>query len=110
MKPYSMLIIAACATLSFGYSSQGMTAYKKLCSKCHGPAFKGAAMLNSDEWVEIFGNNAAKLRELHKKYPKALKKIDSGYFKRRAIHLQKFMKNNGRDMGVVRSCDGLNCG
>ncbi|WP_201338634.1 MULTISPECIES: hypothetical protein [unclassified Nitratiruptor] len=102
-----IFLLSVCA---FGYSSKGMNAYKKLCSLCHGPAFKGAAMLNSDEWDAMFANGAKKLRTLHKEFPKALKKLNSSYFKRRGKYLHKFLHNNGRDFGVVRSCDGLNCG
>ena len=98
------------AILAHAYSAKGMVAYKKLCSYCHGPAFKGAAMLNSDEWEELFANDAAKLKALHKNNKEAMKKLKSSYFKRRFKYLAPFLRNNGRDMGVVRSCDGLNCG
>jgi len=107
MKTLLMLTLSiAC----FAYSARGMVAYKKLCSFCHGPAFKGAAMLNSDEWDEVFARDAKKLKEIHKNDPNAMKKLDSSYFKRRSKYLRRFLHNNGRDMGVVRSCDGLNCG
>ncbi|BCD61017.1 MULTISPECIES: hypothetical protein [unclassified Nitratiruptor] len=94
----------------FGYGAKGLNAYKKLCVHCHGPAFKGAAMLYSDEWTQMFAENAKRLRKVHKDNPKAMKYIDSNYFIRRAKYLKRFLKNNARDMGVVRSCDGLNCG
>ena len=103
---FASLLIGSC----FGYSAKGMVAYKKLCSHCHGPAFKGAAMLFSEEWDEVFKNRAKKLKYLHKTFPKAIKKIESNYFKRRSQYLKNFLHNNARYMGVVRSCDGLNCG
>ncbi|BAF70842.1 hypothetical protein [Nitratiruptor sp. SB155-2] len=94
----------------FGYGAKGLNAYKKLCVHCHGPAFKGAAMLYSDEWMQMFADNAKKLREVHKDDPKAMEYLKLRYFERRSKYLMRFLKNNARDMGVVRSCDGLNCG
>ena len=106
-----LFMLALCVPLFvFGYSAKGLNAYKKLCVHCHGPAFKGAAMLYSDEWKEIFANNAEKLRNIHKDDPKAMRYLNTNYFKRRINNLMRFLKNNARDMGVVRSCDGLNCG
>jgi len=108
------LIMAICSifyTIGLhAYSAKGMVTYKKLCKQCHGSGFKGAAMLESDEWEEMFMNNAAKLKKVHANEPDAVKVLDSGYFKRHFEALGKFLRNNGRDMGVVRSCDGLNCG
>jgi len=110
-----LLIITAICCL-FGnislnaYSAKGMITYKKLCKHCHGSGFKGAAMLESDEWEEMFENRAEKLKKVHSNEPNAMKVLNSGYFKRNFEALGKFLRNNGRDMGVVRSCDGLNCG
>jgi len=110
-----LLIITAICCL-FGnislnaYSAKGMITYKKLCKHCHGSGFKGAAMLESDEWEEMFENRAKKLKKVHSNEPSAMKVLNSGYFKRNFEALGKFLRNNGRDMGVVRSCDGLNCG
>lgn len=106
----SLLIAALLATYSFAYSAKGMVTYKKLCSSCHGPAFKGAAMLESEEWKEMFDNSAQNLKNIHKNDKSATKKINSSYFERRMKALRDFMMNNARDKGVVRSCDGLNCG
>ncbi len=92
------------------YSAKGLNAYKKLCVHCHGPAFKGAAMMYSDEWSELFADGAKKLKKIHADNQKAMKYLEMNYFKRRGKHLKRFLMNNARDMGVVRSCDGLNCG
>jgi len=112
MKQWLIFII--CSFFYIGslhaYSAKGMVTYKKLCKQCHGSGFKGAAMLESDDWEEMFMNNAAKLIKVHTNDPDAIRVIDSGYFKRHFESLGKFLRNNGRDMGVVRSCDGLNCG
>ena len=108
MKKYIFLL--SLPLVVFAYSAKGMVAYKKLCSHCHGPAFKGAAMLNSDEWKDLFANQAKKLKKIHSNIPKAMKKLKSRYFKRRGEYLYRFLFKNARDFGVVRSCDGLNCG
>ncbi len=92
------------------YSAKGMVSYKKLCKHCHGSGYKGAAMLTSDEWEEMFAQKAKRLKEVHKNDAEAKKVLESPYFKRRMEALGKFLRNNGSDMGVVRSCDGLNCG
>jgi hypothetical protein len=97
-------------TSLYAYSAKGMVAYKKLCKQCHGSGFKGASLLESDAWEEMFDNHAQKLRKVHANDPDATKVLNSNYFKRHNQSLGKFLRNNGRDMGVVRSCDGLNCG
>ncbi len=105
-----LLAAILCSLCVWGYSTKGMVTYKKLCSLCHGPAFKGAAMLNSDEWDEMFADDARRLKAIHKKDPKALEKLNGSYFERHVKYLAPFLRNNGRDTGAVRSCDGLNCG
>ncbi|WP_457596490.1 hypothetical protein [Hydrogenimonas sp.] len=92
------------------YSAKGMVAYKKLCKQCHGSGFKGAAMCESEEWEAYFANGAAKLKRVHADDPEAKRVFDSPYFRRHFETLGRFLRNNGRDMGVVRSCDGMNCG
>ncbi len=92
------------------YSAKGMVAYKKLCKECHGSGFKGAAMLESDEWERMFAEGAKRLRALHDGDARAMEVLKSRYFRKRLVPLGRFLRNNGRDMGVVRSCDGLNCG
>ncbi|BDY12231.1 hypothetical protein [Hydrogenimonas cancrithermarum] len=112
MKKFLMTMIC-CMVGALGlhaYSAKGMVTYKKLCKQCHGSGFKGAAMLTSDEWEEMFEYRAAKLKKVHEVDAEAKKVIDSGYFKRNFETLGKFLRNNGSDMGVVRSCDGMNCG
>lgn len=112
MEKSVLLAISALfvATSLNAYSAKGMVAYKKLCKHCHGSGFKGAAMLTSDEWEEMFVKKAKKLKEVHKSDSEANKVMESPYFKRRMDALGRFLRNNGNDMGVVRSCDGLNCG
>ncbi len=105
------LLCSVFATVGLhAYSAKGMVTYKKLCKHCHGSGFKGSSMLTSDEWEEVFANGAKKLKRIHADDPDAKKAIDSKYFKRHYESLGKFLRNNGSDMGVVRSCDGMNCG
>jgi len=92
------------------YSYKGLNAYKKLCKQCHGPAFKGAAMMYSDEWKKLFANGAQKLKALHANDKKAMQKLNSNYFQRRSTYLKHFLMKNARDMGVIPSCNALNCG
>ena len=107
-------VTAICCTIGalglHAYSAKGMVAYKKLCKQCHGSGFKGAAMCESDEWEAYFADGAKKLHEVHASEPDAKRVFDSRYFRRHFETLGKFLRNNGRDMGVVRSCDGMNCG
>ena len=105
-----LVLVAILSVFAFAYSSKGLSAYKKLCAQCHGPAFKGAAMLYSDEWEEMFANGAKKLKKVHLQNEKAINSIESNYFKRRGKYLKKFLFKNARDFGVVRGCDALNCG
>ncbi len=108
---FKMTLCCMVATMGLhAYSAKGMVAYKKLCKQCHGSGFKGAAMCESDEWEAYFENNAEKLRAVHAEDDEAKKILDSRYFKRHFQTLGNFLRNNGRDMGVVRSCDGMNCG
>ncbi|RUM46020.1 MAG: hypothetical protein DSY46_01155 [Hydrogenimonas sp.] len=112
IKPW--IPIAICTifvtTSLHAYSAKGMVAYKKVCKQCHGSGFKGASMLESDEWEEMFEKRAEKLKRVHADDPDATRVLNSNYFKRHYQSLGNFLRNNGRDMGVVRSCDGLNCG
>ncbi|WP_456402674.1 hypothetical protein [Hydrogenimonas sp.] len=108
-----LLTLLCCMVGSVGlhaYSAKGMVAYKKLCKECHGSGFKGAAMLESDEWEEMFAEGAKRLKAVHSNDAEATKVLKSRYFRKRVVPLGRFLRNNGRDMGVVRSCDGLNCG
>ncbi|WP_353662939.1 hypothetical protein [Hydrogenimonas sp. SS33] len=106
-----MTLCCMVATLGLhAYSAKGMVAYKKLCKQCHGSGFKGAAMCESEEWEAYFADGARKLKEAHAEDEDAMRVMRSRYFKRRFETLGKFLRNNGRDMGVVRSCDGMNCG
>jgi hypothetical protein len=108
---FNMALCCMVATLGLhAYSAKGMAAYKKLCKQCHGSGFKGAAMCESEEWEAYFANGARKLKAVHANDAEAKKVLDSGYFQRRFETLGKFLRNNGRDMGVVKSCDGMNCG
>ncbi len=106
----AILVCLAGITGAHAYSAKGMVAYKKLCKQCHGSGFKGAAMLTSDGWEEMFASEAEKLKSAHEDYDEAMEVLRSPYFERRLDALGKFLRDNGSDMGVVRSCDGLNCG
>jgi hypothetical protein len=114
MKLSSKLIIACfasiCTLYGDGYVAKQLNAYKMHCKICHGPAFKGAAMQTSDEWELLFKNNKEKLNQLHTKDKDAIRVLESERFDKDAPNLLKFLKANSSDSGVVRSCDGLNCG
>ncbi|GEM_PF-2883072 len=109
MKKIALLFITI-VSIGYSYSAKGMVTYKKLCYSCHGPAFKGAAMMESHEWRSLFANKATGLKALHENSQKAIERLNSSYFNRRAQALENFLINNARDKGIVRGCDGLNCG
>ena len=92
------------------YSEQGIVTYKKLCKQCHGNPYKGAAMLKKREWKRLFEEGDEKIYTLHAKNEKAIKVLNSSYYKNRRRHLVKFLISSGGGSGVVPACDGHFCG
>jgi len=108
-RKVSLLIF--CASVSFCAGDvRNIEAYKMHCKICHGAAYKGAAMKSEAEWVDLFANNAAKLKELHKNDAEAIKTMNRPRFNKDAARMINFLKVNASDSGAVRSCDGINCG
>jgi len=92
------------------YSEQGIITYKKLCKKCHGNPYKGAAMLTKKQWKKMFKDNDKKFISVHMKNEKAMKTLNKSYYKSRHRHLVKFLISSASDSGVVPACDGNFCG
>lgn len=92
------------------YSEQGIVTYKKLCKQCHGNPYKGAAMLKQKEWKQLFKKGDKKMHGLHAENEKAIKVLNSSYYRNRRHHLVKFLISSGSDSGVVPACDGNFCG
>jgi len=92
------------------YSERGIRTYKKLCKKCHGSPYKGAAMLRTKEWKKLFKKGDAKILAIHMKSEKAVKVFETSYYKNRRRHLVKFLVSSASDSGVVSGCDGNYCG
>ncbi len=92
------------------YSERGILTYKKLCKKCHGNPYKGAAMLRTKEWKRLFKEGDKKILAIHIKSEKALRIFKKSYYKNRRRHLVKFLVSSASDSGVVPACDGNYCG
>lgn len=92
-----------------GYNERGMKTYIKLCKKCHGGPFKGAAMKKSAQW-EAFFETENMMFKVHENNEKATKKLSSGMYENRRADLSEFLINNARDMGSVPGCDANYCG
>ena len=92
------------------YSEQGIKTYLKLCKMCHGNPYKGAAMYKTREWKRLFKDGDEKILSIHAKNEKAMKALQTSYYKSRRRHLVKFLTTSASDSGVVPSCDGNFCG
>ena len=92
------------------YSEQGIKTYYKLCKQCHGSPYKGASMLKTKEWKNLFKGDDEKIFAIHSKSEKAVKILKKSYYKSRRRHLVKFLVSSGSDSGVVPACDGNFCG
>jgi len=112
MKKFIMigLIGSMLVTSVYAYNERGLKTYKKVCKKCHGSPFKGAAMKTSDEWRDLFDANGEHILALHKDLPKVFKKLHSSYYKNRKASLVDFLVNSSKDSGVVVGCDANHCG
>lgn len=101
--------IFAISTLTSTVSAdvkKGQKYYLKDCKKCHGNGTKGAAMLDQDEWEEMFANENEEMIATHEdsEDKKAIKYINSKKFKKHAPHLKDFLYEYGADSGNVPAC------
>ena len=112
MKKLLLTLLAAALLVpaANAYNERGLKTYKKLCKKCHGSEFRGAAMLTGEEWEEMFANNEAKLLAAHEGDAKAMEKFNRSYYKNRKKYLFDFLSKNAKDSGVVPGCDNNYCG
>jgi cytochrome c5 len=109
---HAVILITFSASLQArqNYSEQGIKTYLKLCKQCHGNPYKGAAMLKKKEWKRLFAEGDEKIYAVHAKNKKAIKVLNTSYYKNRRRHLVKFLISSGSDSGVVPACDGNFCG
>lgn len=112
LSAYVVLLMLVSVSLQArqNYSEQGIVTYKKLCKQCHGNPYKGAAMLKQKEWKQLFKKGDKKMHALHAENEKAIKVLNSSYYRNRRHHLVKFLISSGSDSGVVPACDGNFCG
>jgi cytochrome c5 len=110
MKKITAICTLAAMCLMGAGDVKNIEAYKMHCKICHGAAYKGASMKSEAEWSELFANNAAKLKTLHKDDAEAMKTMNKKRFDADAARMLNFLKANSEDSGAVRSCDGINCG
>lgn len=104
------LLLAVASSATYAYNERGLKTYKKLCKSCHGSEFRGAAMLKTEEWEEMFENDEAKLLAAHKGDAEALEQFDRSYYHSRKKYLYDFLVKNAKDSGVVPGCDSNYCG
>lgn len=112
MKKLCLALLAAALLVpaANAYNERGLKTYKKLCKKCHGSEFRGAAMLTGDEWDEMFANNEANLLAAHADNAEAMKQFERSHYKNRKKYLFDFLSKNAKDSGVVPGCDNNYCG
>ncbi len=109
MKKSSTLLFSALvamgmmSTSAFADIQKGQKYYLKNCKKCHGNGTKGAAMKTQDEWEEMFEDNNAMIKEVHKG-DKSEAFFNGGKFEKIAPHLTDFLYEYGSDSGNVPSC------
>ena len=107
--PTLLLCLLGAQLAAAPYSERGLKSYVKLCKKCHGGPFKGAAMKTSDEWKAFFKDDA-NILSAHKGNEKATGKITSSGYEKRKEDIALFLSNNAKDMGPVPGCDANYCG
>lgn len=83
---------------------KGQKEYMKKCKKCHGNGAKIAKSKTTDEWIDLFSNNATLLKQLHKKDEKAMKYFNSKRFEKKERYLLQFFKKYASDSGNVPAC------
>jgi len=106
-----MTALIGLAATCMAIDTVGLHEYKSSCRSCHGAPYKGSNMLMSDEWVDLFKNSLAKLKNKHASNQKAMEILNSDKFiQEDAVKLLEFLKNNAQDSGTVRSCSGVSCG
>jgi len=109
----SLIILLATTLLQAridNYDVKGLKYFNKLCKECHGSPYKGAAMMRSRQWDQLFKNGAKKLRKLHLNEAVAQVLFSDKLSKVQIKHLKKFLMQSASDSGVVPSCDGNFCG
>ena len=83
---------------------KGQKEYMKKCKKCHGSGAKVAKAKTSDEWINLFKDNALLIKKVHEKDDEAKKYFDSERFKKKSKHLLQFLKKYAADSGNVPAC------
>ena len=83
---------------------KGQREYMKNCKKCHGNGGKVAKSRTSDEWRELFSNNALLIKKLHKKNKKAMQYFNSKEFQKKSSSLLQFFEKYASDSGNVPAC------
>ncbi len=83
---------------------KGQKEYMKKCKVCHSSGAKLSKSKTMDEWIQLFSNNASKLKKIHNKDKKAIKYLNSERFKKKKKHLLDFFKKYAADSGNVPAC------
>jgi cytochrome c2 len=102
----SLFAVSALTTFASADIKKGQKYYLKDCKKCHGNGTKGAAMLDQDEWADMFADDAEEIKATHEdsENKKAIKYFNSKKFKKHAPHLKDFLYEYGADSGNVPAC------
>jgi len=102
----SIIATAAITTTASASVKKGQKYYLKDCKSCHGTGTKGAAMLDQDEWDEMFANDNEEIKAVHEdsEDSRAIKYFNSKKFDRHAPHLRDFLYEYGADSGNVPAC------
>ncbi|WP_187646960.1 hypothetical protein [Nitrosophilus labii] len=102
----SFLIIAVISIGINAHASvyKGQKEYMKICKVCHGSGTKVSKAKTTDEWIELFANNASMLKKIHIKDKNAMKYLNSKRFEKKKKHLLDFFKKYAADSGNVPAC------
>jgi len=102
----SLFAVSALTTFASASIKKGQKYYLKDCKKCHGNGTKGAAMLDQDEWADMFVDGAEEIKATHEdsENKKAIKYFNSKKFRKHSPHLKDFLYEYGADSGNVPAC------
>jgi cytochrome c2 len=102
----SLIAVSALTTFASADIKKGQKYYLKDCKKCHGNGTKGAAMMDQDEWADMFANDNEEIKAVHEdsEDAKAIKYFESKKFEKHAPHLKDFLYEYGADSGNVPAC------
>jgi mono/diheme cytochrome c family protein len=102
----SLIAVSAMTSIASADIKKGQKYYLKDCKVCHGNGTKGAAMLDQDEWLEMFANDAEEMKAVHidSGDERAKQYIESQKFEKHAPHLKDFLHEYGADSGNVPAC------